>query len=184
MNRGIVLGKEIGVSIMIGQEIPSLVDVQPKQVSKERELLCDETQVNFVRAFLLMEKTVDLATIIGRYTPVAQLPSRIVSPFQVLSDVFISVPGVDDRANTVRAEQVLVKKSIGADSGVVISGPLAGVIVNTNYGQNSHPVAERVWTEQVFAPVEVKLQYPPNILGLRHVIDDPVVLTRLMDETR
>ena len=150
-------------------ELKNLLEDNSQLLCKENYPICSNTEQNFIRALLVklhQEKFQELFT-----SKLYPIPKTILKPINVRSSVkFISQLGKKEK---LKAKRVLMKPSIGWNSGLVISGPYTGLILNFNITLgfiNRSAVANRMIDNKQPRPTDK--QYNIKIHDLEHKMKD------------
>lgn len=145
-------------------EMAAIAQYEPGIFKIERGLICHNSPTNFIGALLVaLNKPVNERLL--RNSGV-NIPHRIQQPFDLLENVpltYYDEAAEDYKPTGQVAEQVLYKGICGLDVGVVISGPLSGLILDTQDGTNPLDALciNRVWNDSIASQKD--LPYKPIV---------------------
>ncbi|OGK64854.1 hypothetical protein A2313_00630 [Candidatus Roizmanbacteria bacterium RIFOXYB2_FULL_41_10] len=131
-------------------EVLGLIGDYPRLFDRE-SLFCAQTPVNFLGAMIVEVLKPELKQIISSAKYDLKQIHKLESPVRLLTDVSILLPSTNA---SLTVPYVLHKTGCGLNAGVVLTGNLAGVVINTHSVEEgkSRPLkVERIWNDEVLA---------------------------------
>ena len=125
------------------REYPYLLDNSTRMDRHNFQKLCASTENNIILSLLVLTNKKEFQRYFSK--KLGFVPGNVESPFEIKTNVSFQV--IDIKRNKTKeikqkAERVLVKRAFGAESGLVLSGRFAGLVLN--FGDEYSPELEHL----------------------------------------
>lgn len=130
-------------------EMQAIERIEPAIFQESRGGRCYRTPGNFVGALLVHEYQEKFAQIFENRG--VAIPSVVIKPIEVLPDIpiyYYETKAQTYQPSHLTAPKVLIKYASGFTSGVVIQGPLAGLLLERR--EDTHDLHEGMYVGRVF----------------------------------